>query len=164
MERSWSSGGPSTGSRCSGWRRSPGRAEQRGPTGRCFMGGGGDCCLPAHGGGWGAGHFSGPSHHGWLGAGPLRPSLSVAREENKHRSPRGRHRREGHDGQGPAGELLSARGSPQVDGRPWRQGRHPKLARAGQPGRPALSCVTRGSPTSLDGSSWEGILLQGPEA
>lgn len=57
--------------------------------------------------------------------------------------PRGRHHWEGRDGHGPAGELLSARGSPQVDSRPWRQGHRPKLADWGNPGRATWPASTQ---------------------
>lgn len=118
-----------------------GRAKR--PDGEVFHGGRGAAVFQHSLGARGAGRAEGqdlslaPSHHGWLRAGPLRPSLSVAREENKHRSPPGRHHREGRDGHGPAGELLSARGSPQVDSRPRNQGHRPKLADWGSPGRAA---------------------------
>lgn len=136
---------PSVGSASRGW----GRAE-----GRCLFRNG-DCCPAAHTGR--VGQYSGTSHHCWLWPGPLSPSLSMAQDENKHRSPMRRHCWEWQDGHCPAlGTRIPSSGQQASEAGPT-ESQHPTLAGRESPCRTAWSALEAGQVHSC--VTWRSQLL-----
>lgn len=164
-----SSGGPNTGSRCRAGGGLWGGQSKEVPRGGASWGLGGGLLSFSTWGGEAGGHFSSPSHHGWLRAGHLWPSFSVAGEENKHRCSPGKASQGGAWWPWSCWRAALCAWVPSGGRQASEKGPPPQTHCLGNPGQgsPAgqrTAVRPRGSPPALGGSSWKGISLQGPEA